>query len=93
MTTNQGAAMIFYEKRPTFEGQQNTSQKSAQDVCFLSGAVDFTMQGIGGSIDLIYGDGRPSITVKYGEWLVKDTAGNLSVVSQADMKSKYEQVK
>jgi hypothetical protein len=92
MTTNQGEAMQFIERRPVFQAQQNFGQQSAQELFFLSGATSFTVDGIMADVVLNY-EGAQSITVKYGEWLVKDPAGNLSVVGQADMKSKYEQVK
>lgn len=93
MTTNQGEAMNFIERRPVYQAQQNFGQQSAQEVFFLSGATSYTVSGLESTIDLTFDGSAQAITVKYGEWLVKDPDGALSVVCQADMKLKYEQVK
>lgn len=93
MTTNHGEAMNFIERRPVYQAEQNFGQQSAQEVFFLSGADHYTVSGLESTIELTFDSGAQAITVKYGEWLVKDPAGALSVVSQADMKTNYEQVK
>ena len=85
--------MNFIERRPVYQAQQNFGQQSAQEVFFLSGADRYTVNGLESTIELTFDNSPQVITVKYGEWLVKDPAGALSVVSQADMKTKFEQVK